>query len=287
MIFPFTKMQGAGNDYIYMCGFNGQPVPSDPSAASAYLSRRCFSVGSDGLILILPSDKADAYMQMFNADGSEGKMCGNGIRCVAKYLYDNNICRKTTLLIDTLSGIKTVKVLCGPDGLVESAVVDMGAPSFEPSLIPLAEGYSPLDMEIEIPSLGKVTVNCVSMGNPHAVCFIDPDDDELDIASVGPEIECHQAFPEHTNVEFVEVLDAHTLRFRVWERGSGETLACGTGICAAVAVCCRKGVCPYGEAITVYAQGGELSVVCVKNGSVFLSGPAVVSYRGEVEYSED
>ena len=283
MRYSFVKMHGAGNDYIYIDGFNGKPVPPDPESASVFLSRRGYSVGADGIILILPDQEADALMRIFNADGSEGKMCGNGIRCVGKYLHDFGICKKDTLRIRTGSGIKTLKLILDKSGLVEAAVVDMGIPEFTPANIPvLSKDNSSFDILVNAGEFGNLRVDCVSMGNPHAVSFFD-DIDELELEKIGPLIEQNEIFPDGVNVEFVEVLSPDSLKFRVWERGSGETLSCGTGICAAVAVACEKGISPRGEKITVYSKGGNLEIVYQKDGHIFMTGPAEISYIGEVE----
>ena len=212
-------------------------------------------------------------------------MCGNGIRCVGKYLYDNGIKRKINLEIMTKSGVKRLKLVVNPQtDTVEAVVVNMGIPCFEPMRIPvLSDNGRADDMELELDGLGRITVDCVSMGNPHAVCFVE-DVDEIDLELVGPPVENHVAFPEGVNAEFVEIIDAHTLKFRVWERGSGETLACGTGICAACAVAVKKGICRKNEKITVYARGGALEIVVGDDGTVYMAGPAETAYRGEVEF---
>ncbi len=285
MRYAFVKMHGAGNDYIYIDGFSGKPIPPNPSDAAIQWSRRRFSVGADGLILILPHPLCDAEMRIFNADGSEAQMCGNGVRCVGKYLYDNGIKRKTNLEIMTKSGVKHLKLVVDPQtDTVESVVVNMGLPCFEPLKIPVvSESGRSDDLELELGDLGRITVDCVSMGNPHAVCFVE-DVDEVDLELVGPLVENHAAFPEGVNAEFVEILDAHTLKFRVWERGSAETLACGTGICAACAVAVQKGICHKNEKITVYARGGALEIVVSGDGTVYMAGPAETSYKGEAEF---
>lgn len=282
MQYPFVKLHGAGNDYIYMDGFHGHPIPEDPAKASIAWSRRRFSVGSDGLILILPHETADAEMRIYNADGSEAKMCGNGIRCVGKYLYDNGLVNKTTVNVMTRSGVKTLRLNVNEaSNTVESVIVNMGAPCFVPGEIPVrAERAS--NLELQLNGFGKITVDCVSMGNPHAVCFV-RDVDALDLEKIGPMVEKHEAFPDSVNTEFVEVIDSNTLKFRVWERGSGETLACGTGICAACVIATEKGICRKNEKITVHARGGIVEIVVTSDGPVYMSGPAELAYRGEVE----
>ncbi len=285
MRYPFVKMHGAGNDYIYMDGFNGHRVPPDPSEASIHWSRRRFAVGSDGLILILPHSECDAEMRIFNADGSEAKMCGNGIRCVGKYLYDNRLVDKQTIAVMTQSGVKTLRLVIDKEtDTVESVVVDMGAPCFEPEKIPV-NAPKANDVTLQLGDLGSITVDCVSMGNPHAVCFV-RDVDALDLEKIGPYVEKHAIFPDSVNTEFVEIIDSNTLKFRVWERGSGETLACGTGICAACVIAVAKGICRKDEKITVYARGGIVEIVVTSAGPVYMSGPAEIAFRGEVELPE-
>lgn len=276
MKYPFTKMHGIGNDYIY---FNClQRELDDPSGMARYLSRRHFSVGADGIVMICPSDKADARMRMFNADGSEGKMCGNAIRCVGKYLYDNGITDKTQLTIDTLSGVKRLQ-LDVRGGRVRSVRVDMGTAEFEASRIPVACACDIVkDMPVDIAG-SEWRITCVSMGNPHAVVYVD-DPDALELDRLGPQFENHPMFPERVNTEFVRVEDPHTLRMRVWERGSGETYACGTGACACVAASALNGLCPYDEPVTVRLRGGELQIVCTRDRRVFMSGPAARAYEG-------
>ncbi len=282
MNYCFTKMHGAGNDYIYMDGFLGHPVPADPAKAAIVWSQRRFSIGSDGLILILPHDTCDAEMHIFNADGSEAQMCGNGIRCVAKYLYDNDLVRKTSLSIMTGSGVRTVLLTLDGDGTVTGATVSMGQACFEPSSLPLlAESVDNVNLQLSDGSFWQV--DCVSVGNPHAVSFV-PDVDFIELSRIGPEIEQNPAFPQRVNAEFVQVLSPTHLRFRVWERGSAETLACGTGISAACAVAVRKGICLFDTPITVDAKGGTLSVTVKPDYQLILNGPAAFSYKGEIEY---
>ena len=222
MRYSFAKMHGAGNDYIYMDGFHGHAVPSDPAAAAAVWSRRHFSIGADGLILILPHPECDAEMRMFNADGSEGKMCGNGIRCVGKYLYDTGLKHQQNLKIMTKSGVRYLKVIENPEtGKASALVVNMGRPCWDPAQIPVQTENGQADhLTLALDGYGTLTVDCVSMGNPHAVCFVS-DVDAINLETVGPLVEHHPAFPEGVNAEFVEVMDSHTLKFRVWERGSG------------------------------------------------------------------
>ena len=278
-VIPFTKMHGIGNDYIYVNCFY-QNI-EDPNALSAAMSPRHFSVGADGLVLICRSEVADAGMRMFNLDGSEGKMCGNAIRCVGKYLFDNGMVNKTDITIETLSGIKTL-LLTVKDGVCVSAMVDMGNAVFTPSEIPVL-----LDEESTVAPITvsgkKYEFTPVSMGNPHAVVFLDSLKD-LKLEAIGPKFERHKLFPERVNTEFVEVLDDHTLKMRVWERGSGETYACGTGACAVVAAAVKRGICPMYEKITVKLRGGDLSITCGKDYRMLMEGPATKVYDGVYEY---
>ncbi len=259
----FTKMQGLGNDYLYVYG----EVPEDIKELSEKLSDRHFGAGADGMIYISPSGSADFKMRIFNADGSEAKMCGNGIRCVGKYVYDKGYTDKTFLTIETLSGIKMLQLhLWG--GKVRSVSVGMGR---------CAAGE---DMEIRA---GGETVVCtpVDTGNPHAVIFVE-DAETAPVTAAGPLIEKHDAFPDGVNVEFVQVLPENRLRMRVWERGSGVTMACGTGACASAAAAVRKNFCKTGEPVTVLLDGGELKVTVESDGTVTMSGPAEFVYEGEV-----
>ena len=279
MLLNFTKMHGCGNDYIYVNGFVQEL--ENPGEAAIKLSRRHFSVGADGLIMICPSDIADAKMKMYNADGSEGKMCGNGIRCVAKYVYDNGICRNNPLKIETLSGIKTVRLFI-ENGKVSRASVDMGAPEFAPALIPVLSDEAVIGREMLVGgSLQKIT--CLSMGNPHCVIFVPGDFDlrNIEIEKIGPKIENDSLFPEKVNVEFVKKVSDTYLEMRVWERGSGETFACGTGACAAAAAACMNGLCSKNTDITVKLRGGELIINC--GGNIEMTGEAVTVFSGSVE----
>ena len=260
----FTKMQGLGNDYLYVYG----EVPPDIAELSRKLSDRHFGAGSDGMIYISPSDAADFKMRIFNADGSEAMMCGNGIRCVGKYVYDKGYTDKTRLTIETLSGIKTLdlNLRCGR---VRFVSVDMGRAEVSD------------DMEIPV---GEDLVICtpVSVGNPHAVIFIS-DIEKAPVSALGPLLEKHSFFPGGVNVEFVQVISDRKLRMRVWERGSGITMACGTGACASAAAAVRKGYCRYGEPVTVVLDGGELKISVSPDGSITMSGPAEFVYEGEVQ----
>lgn len=274
----FTKMHGCGNDYIYINCFE-QEI-DDPERLAIALSDRHFGIGGDGLVLICRSDMADARMRMFNMDGSEGRMCGNAIRCVAKYLYDNGLCKKNEIKIETLSGVKTL-LLNTENGSVVSVKVDMGKAELEPSKIPVT---LPGDRIINEPvTVGKETYNitCVSMGNPHAVVFCD-DPDSLDIEELGPRFEHHEIFPERVNTEFVQVIDRNTIKMRVWERGSGETLACGTGACAAAVASVLNGYCNKGQDIRVLLTGGELTINYTDE-RVLMTGNCVRVFEGVIE----
>lgn len=274
----FTKMHGCGNDYIYIDCLEREI--DDPGELAVVLSDRHFGIGGDGLVLICRSDTADARMRMFNADGSEGRMCGNAIRCVAKYLYDNGICRKNVMEIETLSGIKTLQ-LSAEGGGVTSVKVDMGKAELEPSKIPVTlQGDRIINRPLTV---GGRTygITCVSMGNPHAVVFCD-DPDSLELEELGPLFEYSEIFPERVNTEFVQVIDRNTIKMRVWERGSGETLACGTGACAAAVASVLNGYCDKGRDIRVLLRGGELTVNYTDE-SVFMTGGCVKVFEGVIE----
>lgn len=275
----FTKMQGAGNDYIYVNCFE-QKI-NNPSEVSKYVSDRHFGIGGDGLILIKPSDCADFEMAMYNADGSQGEMCGNAIRCVGKYVYDRGMTDKTNISINTLAGIKylTLKL---ESGQVSKVKVDMGAPCLVAEQIPVtADTKEVIAAPIEV--AGRIyQMTAVSMGNPHCVVFMEEDVRELDLAAIGPLFENHPRFPRRINTEFVNVVDDSTLRMRVWERGSGETLACGTGACAtAVAAVLNQKT---GQEVTIQLLGGELEISWAGGeASVYMTGPAVTVFDGEIE----
>ncbi len=272
----FTKMHGCGNDYIYFNCFE-DPV-EDPEQLAVRLSDRHKGVGGDGVILVCPSDKADAKMRMFNLDGSEGKMCGNGIRCVAKLVYDRGIAKKRELKIETLSGIKTCMIR-EKDGKAESVTVDMGKAILNPAQIPVKlPGDAVISRETKIAG-GNYAVTCVSMGNPHCVVFGE-DPDGIDLERLGPKFEHDPLFPEQVNTEFVKVVDSRTLKMRVWERGSGETMACGTGACASAVAAVLNGYCPLGEDIVVRLRGGELTVRYTEE-TVWMTGEAVEVFEGQ------
>lgn len=277
----FTKMHGIGNDYVYINAIE-QHI-DDPNTLAKVLSDRRYSIGGDGVILICPSDVADAKMRMFNADGSEGMMCGNGVRCVGKFVYDNGIVDKSkdVITIETLSGIKTLELTI-KDGKAELIKVDMGKAILKAEDIPVI--FEGCDTVIAKPLLvdGKEQiVTCVSMGNPHCVTFVE-DVDSLELEKIGPHFETHKAFPQRVNTEFVKVIDDRTLQMRVWERGSGETWACGTGACATVVAAVENGYCKKGEDITVHLRGGDL-VINYTDETVFMTGPATKVFDGEIE----
>lgn len=277
----FTKMHGIGNDYIYVnCLEKDVESPSDLAIA---MSPRHFSVGADGLVLICPSKVADARMRMFNADGSEGKMCGNAIRCVGKYLYDNGKTNKKSLSIETLSGIKYLE-LNVVDNKVDSVQVDMGIATIEPNSIPVIAA-SPMINERVIVDKKPYNITAVSMGNPHSVIFME-EIDSLELTKIGSAFENLAIFPERVNTEFVKVIDRNTLKMRVWERGSGETYACGTGSCATVVAAILNGHCDYDLPITVKLIGGDLKIVCKKDLRVFMTGKATKVYEGVYEYED-
>ena len=281
----FTKMQGAGNDYVYLNGFD-QVLPANLSDLAVQVSDRRFGIGGDGLIAILPSKCADARMRMFNADGSESEMCGNGIRCVAKYVYDHGICKKDSLIIETGAGLLSL-TLTTDAGLVSQVTVDMGQPKLEAAQIPTTLGADPQSHVINcaIEYLGHTLfATCVSMGNPHCVIFVPEATDEL-VLSIGPMIERDDRFPKKTNVEFVEVLSRGEVRQRTWERGSGETWACGTG---ASAVCVAGVLTGHTDrSILNSLRGGQLRLKWdAQSDHVFMTGPAVEVFSGRWQLSE-
>lgn len=274
----FTKMEGCGNDYVYINGFTNQI--KNPNKLSEIVSNRNFGIGSDGLIVINPSDKADFRMNMYNADGSEGKMCGNGIRCVAKYVYDNKMTDKTTITVETLSGIKTL-VLNVEDDKVKTVRVNMGSPILEAENIPvLWDKEKVIDEPVTVDGK-EYQITCVSMGNPHAVTFID-DTNSLDIEHIGPKFEKLSIFPDRVNTEFIQIVDKNTIKMRVWERGSGETLACGTGACASVVACVLNHLTE--NQVTVKLLGGDLFIEYdEEENTVYMTGPARVSFTGNID----
>lgn len=279
MRLKFTKMHGCGNDYIYINCFNNNI--KNPEKLSIALSDRHFGIGGDGLILVCPSQIADAKMRMFNLDGSEGKMCGNGIRCIGKYLFDNNIVdhKRNSVSIETLSGVKHLMVF-KENNIVTKLKVDMGKPIFEPKLIPANINAKKI---IKYPlTLENTTyyINCISMGNPHCVVFCD-DIVNMNIEYIGPLFEKNHLFPEGINTEFAKLISKNIIEMRVWERGSGETLACGTGACAVAIAAIENGYCKKGEDITIKLKGGELIINYEE--SVFMTGNAQKVFEGEIE----
>ncbi len=276
----FIKMHGIGNDYIYVDEFLYK-APADIGDAARLASDRHTGIGGDGLILIQPSQIADCKMRMFNADGSEGRMCGNAIRCIAWYMLERHpeICPGDTVRIETLSGIKIVTAQRDAEGKPSMLRADMGAPGLSPESIPVLTA-TPQDLLIEVPGFSGSGV-CVSMGSPHIVFFIDSDPSELDIAHIGPAIESHSLFPERVNVEFVQIQPDGSLKMRVWERGSGETMACGTGACATAVAAMLKGRTPQRTA-TVHLRGGDLIIEWNPNNNrVYMTGPAALVFEGE------
>lgn len=274
----FTKMHGCGNDYVYVNLFEEQL--DNPAEVSIKVSDRHFGIGSDGLITIGPSDKADFRMHIYNADGSEAEMCGNGIRCVAKYVYDHHLTDKTEITVETGAGILTL-ILFPMDGKVEQVRVDMGEPILTPAEIPVvADGDKVIDEPIEVG--GKTwNMTCVSMGNPHAVVFVD-DTANFPLETYGPLFENHERFPKRTNTEFVQIISRTEANMRVWERGSAETWACGTGTCACVMACILNGKTE--DKVLVHLRGGDLTIEYDRESNhVFMTGPATEVFAGEIE----
>ena len=274
----FTKMQGCGNDYVYVNCF--KETIENPVETAIKVSNRNFGVGSDGLIMINPSKVADFEMEMYNADGSRGKMCGNGIRCVGKYVYDYGLTDQTSISVETLGGIKYLD-LTVENGKVKSVKVDMGSPELNPTQIPIvAEGDSVIDAPIIVDG-AEYRMTGVSMGNPHTVVYID-DVQGLEIEKIGPKFEKHERFPDRINTEFARVIDRKTVEMRVWERGSGETLACGTGACAVAVASILNGLTD--DIVTVKLLGGDLLIEWDREkNKVYMTGPAEVSFEGEIE----
>ena len=273
----FTKMQGLGNDYVYVNCFK-ETIENPPEMAKK-VSNRNFGIGSDGLIMINPSDVADFEMEMYNADGSRSEMCGNGIRCVGKYVYDYGLTEKEHISVETLAGIKYLD-LTVEDGKVKLVKVDMGRPELVPENIPIvADGNRVIDEPINVNGT-EYRMTGVSMGNPHAVVYVE-DVKGLDIETIGPAFENHERFPNRVNTEFVKVLDRNTVEMRVWERGSGETMACGTGACAVAVACILNGFTE--DKVTVKLLGGDLQIEWDKEADkIYMTGPAEVSFDGEI-----
>jgi len=275
----FVKMHGAGNDYVYIDGFSTHVA--DPAALAVAVSDRHFGVGSDGLILILPSSVADVRMRMFNSDGSEAEMCGNGVRCVAKYAYDHGLVKSRELTVETGAGVKTLQLFTGDAGKVEQVRVNMGPPRLSRGEIPLTGPATGTVVNEALTILDRTfAITCVSMGNPHCVIFVDAVAD-FPVATYGPLIETHPLFPRRTNVEFVEVVSRREVRQRTWERGAGETLACGTGASAVVVAGVLTGRTE--RSLRNVLLGGTLEMEWVENGPVFMTGPAVQVFAGEYD----
>ncbi len=276
----FTKMHGCGNDYIYINGFAEQIAQDEKPALVQKISDRHFGIGGDGAIFINPSDEADFEMEMYNADGSRAEMCGNGIRCVAKYVYDNGLTDKTEISIVSCGQVKYLELFL-KDGQVDTVRVNMGAPEFRAAMIPVTaekEDISVINEPITVQG-ETYKMTCVSMGNPHAVVFVE-DVEHLDIEKIGPYFETHERFPKRTNTEFVKVIDKNHVQMRVWERGTGETLACGTGCCAAAAACILNGLTF--ETVTVKLLGGELEITWDREADrIYMTGPATTVFTGE------
>ena len=277
----FTKMHGIGNDYIYVNCF--EEKVDNLEKVSIYVSDRRKGIGSDGLVLIMPSDKADFRMRIFNADGSEAMMCGNATRCIGKYVYDKGLTDKTEITLETNSGIKYL-TLFPENGKVEFVEVDMGKAILTPKDIPVnsdKERFISEPVEVD----GKeYKITCVSMGNPHAIVYMD-DIKDLELEKIGPSFENHKLFPDRINTEFIEFIDSHTLNMRVWERGSGETFACGTGACASVVASVLNGYCNHDEEVTVHLRGGDLKITWNSDGTVIMKGPAALICDGDVDVS--
>lgn len=274
----FTKMEGIGNDYVYINCFT--ETVENPESLAVAMSDRHFGIGGDGIILIKPSEKADFTMDMYNADGSRSEMCGNGIRCVGKYVYDYGLTDKTSIAIETLAGIKYLD-LTVENGKVSMVTVDMGEPVLEAALVPVkSENEQVIDEKITVAGT-DYHMTCVSVGNPHAVMFVE-DTDTFPLETVGPLFEHHERFPNRVNAEFVQVLDRKTVKMRVWERGTGETLACGTGSCATAVACILNHKTD--DEVTVKLLGGDLIIRYDRqNNKIYMTGPAKVVFDGETD----
>lgn len=271
----FTKMHGIGNDYIYINCM--ESIPDRLPELAEEMSDRHFGVGGDGIVLICPSDKADFRMRMFNNDGSEARMCGNASRCIAKYVHDHKLTEKTRISLETLSGIKVLSLNMSTDGEVESVTVDMGEPELTAAEVPVR---CAAERMVETPvatSWGDVEVTAVSMGNPHGVVFVDRIED-VPFETLGPELEKHPMWPDRANIEFLQVISPSEARMRVWERGTGETLACGTGACASAVAAALTGRC--GREVTVHLRGGDLNIRWAENNHVLMTGSATEVFEG-------
>jgi diaminopimelate epimerase len=274
----FTKMQGAGNDYVYVNCF--EETVDDPRQTAIQVSNRNFGIGSDGLILIMPSEKADVRMRMFNSDGSESEMCGNGIRCVAKYAYDHGVVSKTEITAETGNGVLTLQLFPGNDGKIVKVRVNMGPPRLTRAEIPMTGDPGAKVVAEELTVLDRTfKITCASMGNPHYVIFVD-DVAAFPVATYGPLIENNALFPRRTNVEFVQIISRGELRQRTWERGAGETLACGTGSSAVTAACVLNGLTE--KKVLNHLSGGDLEMEWADDGNIYMTGPAVEVFSGEI-----
>lgn len=274
-VIRFTKMHGIGNDYIYINCMESTPDRLPELAIE--MSDRHFGVGGDGIVLICPSEVADFKMRMFNNDGSEARMCGNASRCIARYVHDHGLTDRKRISLETLSGIKVLSLNMSGDGEVESVTVDMGEPEFRPELIPVHTESGRMVEEVVKTSQGEIKVTAVSMGNPHGVIFVDRIED-VDFDVLGPELESHAIWPDRANIEFLEVISRSEARMRVWERGTGETLACGTGACASAVAAALTGRCD--RKVTINLRGGDLAVEWGEDGHVMMTGGATEVFDG-------
>lgn len=277
----FTKMEGLGNDYVYVDCTSFSMTPEKIKNVAIFVSDRHFGIGADGLILIKNSDKADFTMEMYNADGSQGEMCGNGIRCVGKFVYDKGLTDKTSISVETKAGIRYLE-LYTVDGKVDTVKVDMGSPILKPREIPInCDGDSFINQTTNIEGIGECTFTAVSMGNPHAVTIV-PSVDDFDILKYGPLWENSDFFPNKVNTEYIEVLDRKNVKMRVWERGSGETFACGTGACAVLVACYKNGLTE--NEATIHLLGGTLLIkLDLDTDTVFMTGKATTVFEGEID----
>lgn len=276
----FTKMHGLGNDYVYMdCTKSG--VPDNVETLAQFVSDRHFGVGSDGLILICASDICDFKMKMYNMDGSEAQMCGNGIRCVGKFVYDKGLTNKTNITVETLAGVKVLN-LNVKNGKVETVKVDMGEPILEAEKIPVISDEKEQVKNLKIVTLDKdFNFTCVSMGNPHAITIVE-NVDSFDVEKYGSVLEIDKHFPEKANIEFIQIINRNTIKMRVWERGSGETMACGTGACATAVACNLNGLVE--DEVTVKLLGGDLNIKWNKEDNhIYMTGPATTVFEGKLE----
>lgn len=274
----FTKMHGAGNDYVYVNCF--EEMVANPQNVAIQVANRNFGIGSDGLILIMPSDKADVRMRMFNSDGSESEMCGNGIRCVAKYAYDHGIVSKKEITAETGAGVLVLQMVPGGDGKIEKVRVNMGPPRLTRGEIPMTgDASAKVIAEPLIISDRTFQITCASMGNPHCVIFVD-DVEHFPVSTYGPQIETNELFPRRTNVEFVQIISRSEVRQRTWERGAGETLACGTGSSAVTAACVLNGLTE--TRVLNHLTGGDLEMEWAEDGNIYMTGPAVEVFSGEI-----